>query len=345
MKIVSSSDTPAEVEAAIRDDGGVQLAPAPDTRVVDTSYATYVPPPVLPDETPSPTPEAGANETPTDAGVPAQAQPAGTSAEPVSPVGDAAASKAKRPKHDLQRRINELTWQKSQEKRRADALQAELDAVKSRYAASAGQTTGATPQEPREEDFSDYSAYIEALVSYRTAQGIEQALNARDIQARQRAAREQLEREALDLDAAHVERVIEAKSKYPDFDTVTNQDIDISLVMRDAIIRSPNSADLVYYFGKHPEEAVRISALPDGMALMEIGRLTGMLGATAQAPQAAPVTAPVARPPARSMTTAPSPITPVAGGAHAATVDEDSLPLSEFILRMNARDREQGRAL
>ena len=49
---------------------------------------------------------------------------------------------------------------------------------------------------------------------------------------------------------------------------VVDSPVEVSKAMRDAILRAPDSADIAYYLGKHPQEAERIAALDPFSALV-----------------------------------------------------------------------------
>jgi predicted methyltransferase len=69
-----------------------------------------------------------------------------------------------------------------------------------------------------------------------------------------------------------------ARHKHPDFDAVVNrQDVTLTPAMVQALIESGSGAELMYYLGKHPEEAVRIAGLSPVSSILEIGKIAGRL--------------------------------------------------------------------
>lgn len=349
--LVSTSDTPEQVAAALGGASATTETPVSTTTEVDHSIGAPFTVPddtKTPDKTPAaddktPAPEAKAEPTPA-------AEPAADTAKP-----------ALKPKHnDPQKRIDEITKKfRDAERQNADILarlqerERELMALRQPQtpppANSAKPAAGTVdPNEPTEDQFETYTAFIEARADYRAekkaAEIADRRLNEHLASERERLAREQANRTEMELAAAHAQRINDFKSRHADFDEVVgNSDVEVSLVMRDAIVQSPVGPDLTYYLGTHPDECARIAAMPPGKALMEMGRIEAILerqSAPVETAKAPVITdAPAAIPP---LTSAPPPIRPITGGATTATAD-DSLPMHEWIRRQNALDRAAGR--
>jgi hypothetical protein len=80
------------------------------------------------------------------------------------------------------------------------------------------------------------------------------------------------------LTAAFKLRVARARQRHPDFDAVTSrQDVPITPAMWRAVLESDSGAEVVYYFGKHAEEAQTIAKLSPVSSILEIGRIAATL--------------------------------------------------------------------
>lgn len=160
----------------------------------------------------------------------------------------------------------------------------------------------ARDDEPRVEDFSDYSDYLRAAARYEVKQELAQERAKQQEQESQRSyekenARKQQLAETL-MENGH--------DKYRDFDEVAESTGDLlrskglkfSNAMMGALYEAENSHDIVYHLGKNPAEAERIANLPAYAQAKEIGKLEDKLSAKQ------PVKA----------SNAPDPIKPIEGG-------------------------------
>jgi len=102
----------------------------------------------------------------------------------------------------------------------------------------------------------------------------------------------------------------------------------VSSVVAELVVKSESGIDLVHYLNKNPQEAARISQMPPYQAAMELGSIAATIKAT-----------PKPKPP-RQVSAAPEPIptvTPAAG----AIVDEDNLPIDQWVARRNAEAKRR----
>jgi hypothetical protein len=102
----------------------------------------------------------------------------------------------------------------------------------------------------------------------------------RENAAAQRAMREQKNASEAQarLVAAFRSRIALARQKHQDFDAVANRpDVTLTPAMQQAVIESDSGGELVYYFGQHPEEAIRIAVLSPVSSILEIGKIAGRL--------------------------------------------------------------------
>lgn len=176
-------------------------------------------------------------------------------------------------KSGVTKRIDELV--KLREEARRDAeywRKIALDRIE------AGKKDGAAEPgngKPEAAKFKTYDEYVEALTDYKLGE-----------RARLDAERGRLADEGRRL----AEKVAKAEEKYPDFREVAmNPELPITPAMYDALIDSPNGADIAYYLGKFPDEAGRIASMSPIAAVKEIGRLEARFsGAAARRVSQAP---------------------------------------------------------
>lgn len=213
-----------------------------------------------------------------------------------SPESEAQAEptpKAEKPAVDpVQKRINQLTWEKHERDRRLNAEAFARQAAEQRAAQLEWQMQEVQRRmtAPTLEQFNfDPQAYQRA-VDQHTAQHLEQQRRAMEsqVQARQQAqAQEQ-------FNAALNARVAAAEQKYPDFAEVVmgNPSLpplqSVNPVLFNAIVDHDQFSDIAYYLGKNEGEAHRIAAMPPLKAVIEVGKIAAKLSAaprqTSQAP-------------------------------------------------------------
>lgn len=211
--------------------------------------------------------------------------------------------------HDAQERIREL------EQSRAEAN-------------SAGMPDDDDPK-PSEDDFDDYSAYIDAKVDWSVRQQLkshESSVAAEMPSSVPQSPKEKAFWENLASFNA------EGAERYSDFaQKVTERpasELPVSTEVAEALLENDYGVDIAYYLGAHPDEAKALDkAVSDarnaGMSPQRtidraIGRLEVLSMTNAQTPsadQARPATKP------NRPTQAPSPITPVQGNADVSSVD------------------------
>ena len=193
--------------------------------------------------------------------------------------------------------------QKRRERRRAQEIRQQEAAKQAQEAATRLERIKAAANgvEPKESDFSDIGEYWAAKgawnyarqsAQFQVAEVAEQAEQAKAVAEAQRAAQQMARQADFQQDAA------DARTRYQDFDAALQVAANPQFVSRDLsemVLESDQPADLAYYLGKNPQEAVRLSSLPPTLAARELGKLEARL---------------VASPP-KIASTAPPPINPV----------------------------------
>jgi hypothetical protein len=282
-------------------------------------------------ETPAPPRNEKGRFVPKTGEVPAAAPEAPDAAPPADPAAPARRRDDTLPRHNPIARLNQALAQKAEADRRAAALEQELaryrqpgvtgqvtpKVVEPPPAGIPGGGTGypgypiptlgqASQPEPQFEQFADapdpYTAYLQAWTRWDRAEGIAQALAAREAQYAEQARTQTFQA-----------RLADGKTQYPDFDQVLTEadtlGLQVSAVMREAIAASPKAADLVYFLATHPEECTQLAEESVGTPVAAATVMRRLLESHL-APRAAPVTGsgPAARAP---VSTAKPPVTPV----------------------------------
>lgn len=172
----------------------------------------------------------------------------------------------------IQKRFDELTFQREEAKREAkrheDAVKVEREArQKDREEIAALKAKYEAPKEPdprpTKDAFKEESEYEKALEDWIT-----------DKANRERDAKEAQSR----LATAWNQRVKATEIKHPDYQQVLNAaDFKISDQMRDAIVESEAGPELQYYFAQNPEEATRFGQMTVRGMLIAMGKLEAKL--------------------------------------------------------------------
>jgi len=210
----------------------------------------------------------------------------------------------------VQKRIDRLTREKYQ-------LQAQLEVLRQPQQAPQQRTQEATASAPKLENFASIEDYIDAMADHKATQKAEEVFRKRD--AEQTASKQQAE--SSRVRDGFTKQMDDARAAYDDFDDVVdNPDLPISQAMAEAIMRTKGGADVAYYLGKNPAEAVRLANLDPFSAAVEIGRIA----------------ATVVRPQARKASNAPPPIQPVGSRASPVT-DPDKMSAEEWMKWRNGQ--------
>jgi hypothetical protein len=220
-----------------------------------------------------------------------------------------------KPKGGFQKRIAELTANWRGAERDRDYWR-QL-AVQDKQGQQPRQQQQPDSKQPRQEDFQEYGAYLEARTEWIADQRVQQALH----QERERNQRQVAQNRQRQTVQTYEGRLDAARSKYEDFDDVAfAPDVHVTNDMAHAILDSDHGPDIQYYLGSHPDEAQRIARLSPHGQVRELGKLEAKLSA----------------PPTKKTSQAPPPVKPVGGrGANAGKIDPDKLPIGEWMALAN----------
>jgi len=213
----------------------------------------------------------------------------------------------------VQKRIDELTANWREEQRTRQKLEAMLESMISKEVTpkAAPPQTVTEESEPTLEQFKTYEEYVKAVGRYEARQEYRQ-LAAQQEEQRQK---QEAERQKAEQRSTFQAKAEEFAMTTPDFDEVAfNPSLPVTDVMADALNLSDKGPEILYYLGKHPDEAARISRLSPVQSALEIGRLEAKLSL----------------PQPRTVTKAPPPINPLSGGQGSLSVDPDKMTSDEW---------------
>lgn len=201
-----------------------------------------------------------------------QSEESATSATEEQPGAD---PEKKKPSRGVQKRLDELTKQREDAERRADAERAEKDRLLKLLEQSQSKPEPVVVQDepvrPSRADFADDNAFMDAVSEYVDKK-------ADFIATKRQAEAEKQKTETAIADGqrmvreAYQERVKKAQDQYADFKEVAESpDVIVSMPMVHAILRHEQGPALQYYLGKNPQEAERILKLDPPSQLVELG--------------------------------------------------------------------------
>lgn len=280
--------------------------------------------------TATPTAEPVVTTPATDAVIPVAADPAQTGTVTPEQAGDPEpaqvdpatgtenAEPGQQDPRTYTKKINKLYYEREEQRRRADALEKEVEelrkggtpepATPTPQAASAPEA----PKRPKLDEFEDYDHYLDALTDYSEnvakyqASVLLQSERSRWNQERENERKKTAEAEAVRPIEQKLDR---GREKYEDF----NEVIEMALYTEDTrkmVLESDYTDELAYYLGKNPEHAERIAQMGVLGAAKEIAKLeAGFAGTTKPPPQ-------------KKTSAAPEPIAPLAQGGSAPTDEE-----------------------
>ena len=187
---------------------------------------------------------------------------------------------------------------------------------------------------PTRDQFDDPEAYDEALAGWAEREGLRkaeakataerEATEKAAQEAREDAERKAAEAEIANLNATWTSRVEAFKQTHEDFEAVaTADDVLITPVMGQAILRTENGPDVAYFLGQNKDEAARIAALHPAQQLMELGVLAHRL-------RTPPLRAPRQRP-----------LEPIDGASNLADTSDREETMEEVANRVTSRVQAQ----
>lgn len=159
---------------------------------------------------------------------------------------------------------------------------------------------------PRQEEFSDEGEYQRASFKRATQEA--------SLDQQYESLKAEEEALAIKRQEAWGEIVSHARQEMPDFDAVFTDKVPVSGAMAELIMEADNPAQIAYWLGKNPSEALRIYHMSPVEAAREMGRLDVRLSA----------------PKPRTVSSAPKPVPTVSGKAHQAGKAPEDMSYDEY---------------
>ena len=225
-----------------------------------------------------------------------QAEPEQGEAEGSEPEAREEAKPQDEPKKQnpkLEKRFSEITKQREEARKEAEAERQRRVELEQRLAALEQQAPKKefVDQEPQPSQFQDAFEYAKALAEYTADKRIEEM--------KRQEAEAKVEAERQKVIETWTQKVEQVKAELPDFDDmVASSDVVVSNDIRDAILESDVGPKILYHLAENSEFAKKVAAMPTRAALKEIGKLEARFEAKAEE-----------KPVAKSK--APAPVTPI----------------------------------
>jgi hypothetical protein len=189
---------------------------------------------------------------------------------------------------------------------------------------------------PRLEDFESNEAFEQARTEYLAE------IHRRE--ARQATRATQVEQFTAELDRKFETRLAEAvKTDATLMDAVNDPTLSISPVMTFIIKDSDVGPAIVRYLADHRDEAQKLAYMHPAQAAREMGRIEARLLAARPEPQAGeapagkPAAPPAEKPAPKVVSKAPEPVKPVGGQTGTLEMDDEKVPIEEFVRRRNEK--------
>lgn len=219
-------------------------------------------------------------------------EPIDPNAPPETPAAPGAAPAAEEPRVKL----SELTGVRKRAQE-AEALAAQRAAEAEYYKRLADEASKPKPKEffkePSLDDYADPEEYKKDFEAYHTAR-----------------ISEKIRRESVAK--TYVQRCEEVKKETPDFDEAVNTlKVNFSQPFNDALIESDTGPQIVYHLAKNQAEAMRLSNMTIGAALIELGEIRAKLKNAPKPPEP------------KILSQAPNPTRPVIPGTTEVPDDAD----------------------
>jgi chromosome segregation ATPase len=206
----------------------------------------------------------------------------------------------------VQKRINELTREKYEARRHAEALQARLDQLESEVRQS---------RQPAPDPQQDPQAFIAHLAREEARKLIESERSA--------SAQQQEQSRFQSLAQQHQGRAAVYAAEHPDYPEAEDSVVSIlgnDPMLAEVLMSSEHGPAVVHHLGTHLDEVVQLASMPPHLRIAHVARLEARLSA----PKPKPVT------------NAPAPVPTVGGGA-AASKDPERMSVEDWMAWRNSQ--------
>ena len=218
------------------------------------------------------------------------------------------------PKEDgFQKRINKITADKYEEKRKREASDKRADELQRKWDELEAKKPTLTEPTLADMDY-DEDAYNKASVSYQVQQQVAAQLKSNET-AQESKTREVAAQKVTDS----FNEQITALGK-EDFDVKVGAIPNLPAGVADAIMQTENGAELAYHLASHLDIADTLSGMTSSAAMMELGRISSKLSAKPEFKSSA----------------APDPIEPVNSGSAIKSDINDEMSMSDWMAKFGS---------
>ena len=219
----------------------------------------------------------------------------------------------------VQKRINKMHFEKMEERRRADALQAQMDEMRANQArqlpVQAAEGGEPTLDQFKEEDYNyddtaRLAAYTQALTDYR----VNHALETRESTLAEQQQAFEAQRKQEELTSSYVQKAAEYSVQNPSYmEDVAN----LPVLSQDKLdlVRS-QGPKMVHYLSKNPEAASQFANSDFGSAAVQLGMIASQIST---------------KPTTKQVSKAPEPVDTVQGNAGGIQKDIGEMTMEEIM--------------
>jgi len=234
-------------------------------------------------------------------------------------------------KGGFQKKIDRLIKEAALERERADKAEQRAKELESKNGKS--EETAVDPNaKPNQDNYKTFDEYLEALTDWK----VEQKLRA-DAEAAEREAEVEQAKESWET---YEGRINAAREKYDDYDETVDiktpwnlehpskLEIASSEAFRVAVVEDENAAEILYHYGKHPDELMALGALSPAQVVKAIARLSDKLGPVVEAKEETEEKP--EEKPEKIVSKAAPPIRPVGTGSTKSTIPLDKMSMADY---------------
>ena len=207
--------------------------------------------------------------------------------------------------------VAKVSFKLREEKRARKALEDEVATLKAQREVP----TTEKPEVPNFDDYGTTAEYNTAMADYQDKL-VDWKFEQRDVIAKSKSAHDKHYDSLKELDSKFLEQVDSAVEKYPDFmevDTEVRQHLnDVTI---EAILRSENSAEVLYYLGKNPESLDSLQGASPIAVANEIHKIDVKVKGTGK----------------KVVSDAPAPIDPIKDGDDILKKDPSKMTMDEYM--------------
>jgi len=179
-------------------------------------------------------------------------------------------------KNKIQRRFDMLTARNHEKDSEIATLKAQVQTM---MMMGQAQQQAAPNGPPNPDNFETTEAYVDALTDYKMDQKLSQFQEKSKADERKQT---EAQRKAT-IEQNFSQAVQTASGRYKDYlEVVNNPDVFVSNALLENVKESDMAGDLLYYIGKNPSEAQRLSGLNGSAVAREVGKLEAKLAAPQQ---------------------------------------------------------------